>query len=297
MDIIKFFNHETNARNDAKLVRLLMNQGVCGIGIYWCIVEMLYQADGRLMLSECDRIAFELRTDSESIASVINNYGLFDVSDGIITCKNATCQIEKILANSQKASESAKARWANNADNKQDMRTQCERNANALQPQCEGNANNNNNKNNKSNKKKNNNTFGSAQNFSFKKSLLDNGADEKLADDWMKVRKELKATNTETALDSFLNEVKKSGHTINEVLKVCIEKSWKGFKASWKVEWDNKQPAADSNEILYSNSVFYMCKDKNGTRWLKSGRAIVDADGDYTMLHVASPEEIERYRI
>ena len=77
-----------------------------------------------------------------------------------------------------------------------------------------------------------------SEKFNFKQSLLDSGADNHLTDDWLKVRKELKATNTETALSRFLNEVKASGHTINEVLKICCEKSWKGFNHTWKVEWD-----------------------------------------------------------
>ncbi len=150
MDIIKFFRHEPNARNDAKIVKLMMKRGVSGIGIFWCIVEMLYQSGGELMLSECERIAFELRTDSESIADVMLNYDLFDVKNEIITSRNVTEQIENILKNSKTASENAKKRWQQDAERKKDKPEKCDGNAGALQSQCKGNAKNK--SKNKSNK-------------------------------------------------------------------------------------------------------------------------------------------------
>lgn len=69
--------------------------------------------------------------------------------------------------------------------------------------------------------------------FSFKSKLMEAGAEKKLCEDWLKVRKAKKAANTETALKGFLSEVEKSGKTIDEILTICIENSWKGFKASW----------------------------------------------------------------
>jgi hypothetical protein len=79
--------------------------------------------------------------------------------------------------------------------------------------------------------------------FDFKKSMFNYGFDENLIDDWLKVRKTKKATNTETAYKKFINQVEKSGHSINDVLEKCIEKSWSGFEADWykkDVVKDNK---------------------------------------------------------
>jgi hypothetical protein len=69
--------------------------------------------------------------------------------------------------------------------------------------------------------------------FSFEQTLIDLGADKKTLSDWMKVRKDKKASNTETALKSFINKVNKSNYTLNEVIKICAEESWKGFEESW----------------------------------------------------------------
>lgn len=81
-------------------------------------------------------------------------------------------------------------------------------------------------------KEENNNT----RVFSFKDALIEQGADPQLAADWMVVRKTGKASNTKTALNGFMNQVKKSGLTIDQVLEICCERSWKGFNADWDYE-------------------------------------------------------------
>jgi uncharacterized protein YdaU (DUF1376 family) len=60
-----------------------------------------------------------------------------------------------------------------------------------------------------------------------------NGADTELAKDWLKVRKNGRATNTERAMNAFLAQVGKAGLDINTVLEICVERSWKGFQAEW----------------------------------------------------------------
>lgn len=69
--------------------------------------------------------------------------------------------------------------------------------------------------------------------FVFKTELLNIGADPVLAADWMAVRKTKKASNTKTALDDFMREVNKAGYTVDQALRICCVKSWKGFDAEW----------------------------------------------------------------
>lgn len=70
--------------------------------------------------------------------------------------------------------------------------------------------------------------------FDFRKSLLNFGFDSKLVEEWLKIRKTKKAVNTETALNGFLNEIKKNKSTDpNSILRVCVERSWSGFKSEW----------------------------------------------------------------
>jgi len=69
--------------------------------------------------------------------------------------------------------------------------------------------------------------------FSFRKSLSVYGFDEKLIDEWLKVRKSKKSVNTETALNTFIKEVEKSKLPKNQILEMCVSNSWAGFKNEW----------------------------------------------------------------
>ena len=79
-------------------------------------------------------------------------------------------------------------------------------------------------------RKEDNNT---ALPFSFYNSMIKYGFDKNLVSDWLKVRKTKKATNSETAFNSFIKEVEKTNSNINDVLTECIVKSWSGFKSEW----------------------------------------------------------------
>lgn len=69
--------------------------------------------------------------------------------------------------------------------------------------------------------------------FSFYNSMIKYGFDKNLVSEWLKVRKTKKATNSETAFNSFIKEVEKTNANINDVLTECIVKSWSGFKSEW----------------------------------------------------------------
>jgi len=83
--------------------------------------------------------------------------------------------------------------------------------------------------------------------YSFLDSLIQNGFDEKLSRDWMEVRKQRKAVNTETAFNDFLRQVQKHGGNKNEILRTCVERSWKGFNHSW-IEKEHDKLLANLNK-------------------------------------------------
>jgi len=107
-----YFSHDYNSRNDPKMVLLFMKHGVIGIGIYWCIVEMMYEQGGYLMQSECERIAFELRTDYDLVSSVIA-CNLFERDEEKFWSTSVLKRLKTRKDKSIKAKESADKRWAN----------------------------------------------------------------------------------------------------------------------------------------------------------------------------------------
>ena len=69
--------------------------------------------------------------------------------------------------------------------------------------------------------------------FSFLKELLSIGVERKIAEEWRKVRKNKKLTQTETAFRKTKAEIDKSGRNANDCITLCVERSWGGFKAEW----------------------------------------------------------------
>lgn len=69
--------------------------------------------------------------------------------------------------------------------------------------------------------------------FSFLKELLSIGVERKIAEEWIKVRKNKKLTQTETAFRKTKAEIDKSGRNANDCITLCVERSWGGFKAEW----------------------------------------------------------------
>ena len=76
--------------------------------------------------------------------------------------------------------------------------------------------------------------------FSFLKELVGLGIDRKIAEEWIKVRKNKKLTQTETAFNKLKNEIDRSGMSANDCITLCVERGWGGFNAQW-VEREGKQ--------------------------------------------------------
>jgi hypothetical protein len=73
-----YFSHDSNARNDLKVVKLRRLAGLEGVGLYWCLIEMLREEETfKLELSLFDDICFELRVKEEAITKIFD-CNLFD---------------------------------------------------------------------------------------------------------------------------------------------------------------------------------------------------------------------------
>ena len=65
--------------------------------------------------------------------------------------------------------------------------------------------------------------------------LVSLGVDKLIADDWLKTRKLKKLASTETAINAVVNEANKSGKSLADIIRICCEQGWGGFKASWEL--------------------------------------------------------------
>lgn len=77
-----YFSHDSNARNDIKILRLRRSLGLEGYGIYFCLIEMLREQDDyKMSMSSIPDIAFELHASDEKVKAVICAFDLFVIDN------------------------------------------------------------------------------------------------------------------------------------------------------------------------------------------------------------------------
>ena len=106
-----YFTHDYGSRNDPELQKVLMKCGMDGIGTYWCLIEMLYENQGRLLLSEIETYAFALRVHCDVIKTLIDDTKLFEKSGEFFYSNSVLRRLEERDSKSKKARKSAYARW------------------------------------------------------------------------------------------------------------------------------------------------------------------------------------------
>ena len=108
-----YFNHDSSARTDLRIIKLRAKLGYEGYGIFWALLELLFTEENKLCVDDYTEIAFGLQTDPKILKQVIEDFDLFVVDDSCFYSKRLNKQIEEINAKSNKAKENASKRWKN----------------------------------------------------------------------------------------------------------------------------------------------------------------------------------------
>lgn len=261
-----YFTHDYNARTDPKIKKLMAKHGMAGYGIFWSIVEDLYNNENCLP-AQFDTIAFDLRCNEHDVKSIISDFGLFIVKGDFFGSLSVQKRLDDRAEKSKKARDSAMVRWSKNIlpeipfQPHEEPETEPETNANAsdeyanaLQTQSDSNAI----KESKGKESKEKET--KEEKFDFKKSIISLGVEEKIASDWLLVRKAKRAANTETAFKAIKAQIDISGFSANECVRIAAEKSWQGLKAEWIINEINN--TSNGNKSYSGNSKSINPNDK-----------------------------------
>jgi hypothetical protein len=103
-----YFPHDYHARHDPKLERLRMEIGAVGDGVYWDIVEMLYEEGGYLPLKNIPLIAKILNTPEELVNKVVKSAELFVINGDKFTSESLLKRLKHIQAKIRKARTSGR---------------------------------------------------------------------------------------------------------------------------------------------------------------------------------------------
>jgi len=108
-----YFNHDSSARTDLRIIKLRAKLGYEGYGVFWALLELLFTEENKLCVDDYSEIAFGLQTDPKILKQVIEDFDLFTVEDDCFYSKRLNKQIEEINSKSNKAKENASKRWKN----------------------------------------------------------------------------------------------------------------------------------------------------------------------------------------
>ena len=108
-----YFPHDSNARNDIKLIKLRSKLDWEGYGIYFALIEILFSEGNKLCVNDYNDLAYGLQCKPEILIQIIEDFDLFVIEDGCFYSNRLNDVINEIESKSKKASDNAKKRWNN----------------------------------------------------------------------------------------------------------------------------------------------------------------------------------------
>ena len=120
-----YLQHQSNSFTDIKIIKMRSKLGIESYGIFWALLELLFNEENKLCIDDYSVLAFSLQCDADKLKSVIEDFDLFIIEDGCFYSKRLNDHIDTINSKSIKAKENASKRWNN---------------ANAMQSHSEPNA-------------------------------------------------------------------------------------------------------------------------------------------------------------
>ena len=136
-----YFPHDSNAKDDPKIVLLVEQMGLEGYGAFWVLVEILRdQPEFKYPLALIPAIARRYNTTTEKLKAVVTKYGLFQVQDEeFFFSPSLNNRMLPLLEKKEQARLAAHIRWEKqrqlaetNKSNADAMRTHSDSNAHPM---------------------------------------------------------------------------------------------------------------------------------------------------------------------
>lgn len=114
-----WFRHDTGALSDRLMQRLMRRHGMEGVGVYWGIVEALYQEDGIIQLDHIEDLAFTFHVDEETVDTIVRESGLFKIDGESFYSERISRELDLKNEKSEKARKAVNSRRDRNNDNEE----------------------------------------------------------------------------------------------------------------------------------------------------------------------------------
>lgn len=225
---MKWFKHDSDASNDAKLKKLRLRYGATGYGIYWYCLELIARN------VEKHNLTFELEHDAELIAddfklstdvvqhimTYMVELELFENINGVIYCLKMATRTDEYTQ--QLIRENNKLELKNGTHDNVPRTSQVKEQKRKEQKRKENNIN------------------------------YIPPIPEELLTEWL-IHRNRKSV-TERVFNTITNEAKKLGWTPEQAITYCCENAWRGFKAAW-VEKNERQSKKDRIQDIFDRAI------------------------------------------
>ena len=117
-----YFTHDSNARNDQRLMKVRMKYGMEGYGIYFGLIEILReQHQYTLYIGDLSGVAFDLRVDVKVVQDIVLNYNLFKKEGDLFYSKSLKKRLECMDEKKQKRINAGRLGGIASAKSKQSL--------------------------------------------------------------------------------------------------------------------------------------------------------------------------------
>lgn len=235
---MKWFKHQSTARNDEKIARLEDKCGLEGYGFYFKMLELVAEVidstDRCEVTYSMSRWGRQTNVTTKKwlfLSSCCADVGLMIVQrcndDITVNIPNLLKYRDNHTKNLQVTSKQDKEEYKEDKEKEEDkekIKEVADATAQPKKPKV------------KTTPTKNHETA----------MLLSAGIDLALVQDFLKIRK---TKITQTAMDAIVREAGKAGIDVSDAVRICVERSWQSFNSGW--DWNPTQkslnPATNRN--------------------------------------------------
>ncbi len=214
-----YFSHDSNAHTDPKILKLRMSLGWEGYGIYWAIIENLRnQEDYTICESEFMFLTLSLAIDEAKLKQMLSKcleVNLLEISNGKVFSPSLLRRMER----------------ADEIRNKRRL-------AGAKGGKAKANAKQKGKQNSSIKEKETKEKESKLNNIEIN---LPDFVDVELWDEFMAVRKKLKAQNTQRAINTLINILNSNKEQANDMLEKSVVNSWKSLFPDKNFKSDNNK--------------------------------------------------------
>lgn len=107
----EYINHKISNRSEYVFRKLIERKGAAAYGVYWYILEELYESGGKMLFEEIEPISKVLCIRKDFVVSVIKSFSLFQYDSESFWSDEVIEQIEKRQKIKDKRKEAANKRW------------------------------------------------------------------------------------------------------------------------------------------------------------------------------------------